>query len=298
MTTASICFESVSKSFNRTEAIRNVSLEMPDAGIVGLIGRNGSGKTTLLNLVSSLLLPTDGSVSVLGEPSEKLSDTTIASIGIVPHKPRFLEGFSCQQYLNLLSTFYEKWDSKRVDRLLNEFSLDPTKRISGLSEGQRQMLAIIVATAHHPRLLLLDEPMSNLDPLSRANTVKMLWDLILDDGVLVVMSSHILNDVEKIADWITYLDDGTLKEHDSLDNIRGRFQRWEIHDPEKRFLPADGLPGVIASSYNQGSWKVSLCQATNPLVAERRQQYNGALQISHLTLEEIFPYLNTGGKDA
>ena len=295
MTSSTLNFTSVCKTFGKTRAIEDLSLSMPATGIVGLIGRNGSGKTTLLNLAASMLLPTTGSISVLGEASPKLSDSTIASIGMVPHKPRFLEGFSCQQYLHLLSTFYDTWDASRVDRLMKEFALDSTQRIMALSEGQRQMLAIIVAVAHRPKILLMDEPMSNLDPHSRANTVQMLWDLILDDGVLIVISSHILNDVEKIADWITFLDKGKAKEHDSLDTIRQRFQRWEILDPSKRLNPAEGLPGVIRSSYQHQSWTLSLSQANDARVNQRRHELNGSLQVSHLSLEEIFPILNAGG---
>jgi len=292
MTSKTIIFDSVSKTFGNNHAISDLSLEMPSSGIVGLIGRNGAGKTTLLNLASSLTLPCDGSIRVFGEPSSKLSNSAVGSIGVVPHRPTFMEGFSCQQYLNLVSTFYTTWDQERVNRLMKEFSLNPNQRILGLSEGQRQMLSIIVATAFRPKILLMDEPMSNLDPLSRANTIQMLWDMILDDDVLIVISSHVLSDIEKIADWITFLEGGRKKEHDSLDNIRQRFQQWEILDPGQQLEPGRDLPGVFNSRYDGHSWIVQHSQATHPLVCERKQALNGKLQVRHLSLDEIFPHLN------
>ena len=292
MTSTTIQFDSVTKSFGKTNAIFDLSLEMPETGIVGLIGRNGSGKTTFLNLTSSLLLPTSGQVSVMGETSAKLPDATIAAIGVVPHKPRFMERFSCQQYLNLLSSFYGSWDSVRVNRLMKEFGLDPTQRIMGLSEGQRQMLAIIVATAHRPRILLMDEPMSNLDPIARANTIHMLWEMLIDDGVLIILSSHILNDIEKIADWITFLDAGKTREHDSLDNLHQRYQKWEVFDPHRSFDPTNELPGVINAHHDGKSWTMALSDALHPTVLEKKATLNGSVEVSHLSLEAIFPHLN------
>lgn len=287
-----LSYQNVSKSYGKTRAIIDLTLDFPETGIVGLIGRNGSGKTTLLNLASGMILPTSGKIQTLGESSHNLSDESVAQIGVVPHKPQFMERLSIQQYLKTIACFYSTWDTSRVDQLLSHFELNPKQRILSLSEGQRQKLSIIVATGHHPRLLLMDEPMSNLDPISRASTIKTLWDMLIDDGVLIILSSHILNDVERVADWVCALDSGRLQVNESLDSLTERHQHWEFNSEETTLPNLGQTPGILHQRVEGSLNILDISEANRPELIKLRKQFNGAVESRHLSLEEIFPFIS------
>jgi ABC-2 type transport system ATP-binding protein len=232
MNPSPLSFDRVLKNYDGTRAIDHISFAMPERGIVGLVGRNGAGKTTLLNIAAGLVIPNSGEALTLGEPAPKLSEKALAKLGVVPHKPQFMEALSAEEYLRIIANFYPTWDWDRVRHLYDALELEPAKRIATYSEGQRQKLAIVAAVGHHPSLLLMDEPMSNLDPIARSETIRMLWQVIEEDEALVVFSSHILTDVEKVTDWVTCLDGGLLRAHMSLDDLRESFVQWTVRDPE------------------------------------------------------------------
>jgi ABC-2 type transport system ATP-binding protein len=293
MQVSPLSFDRVSKFYNSHAALSLVSFQMPERGIVGLVGRNGAGKTTLLNIAAGLVIPASGEALTLGEPAPELSEKALARMGVVPHKPQFMEALSAEEYLRIIANFYPTWDWERVGRLYDALELAPQKYIASYSEGQRQKLAIVAAVGHHPSLLLMDEPMSNLDPIARSETIRMLWQVIEEDEALVVFSSHILADVEKVADWVTCLDKGQVQAHQSLDDLRESFVQWTLHDPERKLSESELVAekGVLDCKREAGVLRVTFRAGAVDASSSLWQSLPPPFDQRCLTLDEIFPIL-------
>ena len=216
------------KRFRDHTALAEVAFSMPRGRIAGLVGRNGSGKTTLLRCLHGLMLPTSGASRVLGVRSDQLDDATLARIGAVAQENRFLPWMSGRGHLDFVRSFHERWDRAREDRLADAFEIDLSRRIVDLSPGDLQKLAIVTAVCHHPEVLLLDEPAAALDPPSRETLLVMLADLLRDDGPAIIVSSHVLSDIERTVDWILCLDRGRLVRNESLDDLQERYAEWRV----------------------------------------------------------------------
>jgi len=212
----------LTKRFGRTAALDHIDLRIRPHSIVGLLGKNGSGKTTLMRLLMGLYLPSEGSSNTLGTPSGRLGHEELVRIGFVPQEIRLLDWMTVRQHLEYVSCFYPDWDAERQKRLESELELEAGSAVGSLSTGNLQKLAIIVAVCHHPKLLVLDEPVSDLDPIVRARLLTFLLELLNEDQATVIVSSHVLRDVEKIVDWIVCLDRGRLVTDAALDELKER----------------------------------------------------------------------------
>lgn len=201
-------------------ALNSLSLEIAPGRVVGLLGRNGAGKSTLLHTACGLILPTTGSCTTLGRPCAELDAPELSQIGFMPQEPAFLAWMTVRQQLDFTATFYATWDRAREPRLLGDLELDPTRKIAQLSVGDQQKLGLILTVCHHPQLLLLDEPMSALDPIVRTRLLAFVVDLIREDASTILLSSHMLADVEKIVDWVVVLDRGELALNSALDDVQ------------------------------------------------------------------------------
>jgi ABC-2 type transport system ATP-binding protein len=219
------------------KALNSLSLEIPEGRVVGLLGRNGAGKSTVLHTACGLLLPTEGSCFTLGRPCGELDTPELSQLGFVAQSGRFLEWMTVAQQLAFHASFYPNWDKARETRLLTELELDLSRKIIQLSPGDQQKLGIILGACHHPRLLLLDEPISALDPIVRSRLIEFLIDLVREDGSTIVISSHILADVEKIVDWIVCLDHGELAVSAPFDELQENFAEWIVTSASGK-LPA------------------------------------------------------------
>jgi ABC-2 type transport system ATP-binding protein len=213
----------VTKRYGRTVALDAVSLAVPQRSIVGLVGRNGSGKTTLLQHVTGLVLPDSGECVTLGRPAARLDRAELVRLGVVQQHDRLLEWMRAGQLLEYVSTFYDRWDRALERSLLASLEVDPDSRVGTLSPGTLQKLALIVATCHHPDLLLLDEPLSDLDPLARQDVLALLLDRFSSADMTIVISSHMLHDIEPVIDRIICLDAGRVVADDTLDDLKERY---------------------------------------------------------------------------
>ena len=138
-----------------------------------------------------------------------------------------------EQHLRYVSSFYENWDRDLEDRLVSELELARKTRVAVLSTGNAQKLAVVLSVCHHPQLLLLDEPVSSMDPIARETFLLFLVELLNEDRSTIIISSHILCDIEKIVDWIICLDRGRVMENQSLDDLQERFSEWKVTSPEQ-----------------------------------------------------------------
>lgn len=281
----------LTKSFAGHLALRGLNLEVPAGRVAGLLGRNGAGKTTLLHIACGLLLPTAGSCTTLGRPSGDLDEAELSQLGFVSQEGAFLDWMTVAQQLQFHGSFYRAWDGSREQRLLTELDLDPRRKIAQLSPGDRQKLGIILGVCHHPKLLLLDEPMSALDPIARARMLGFLIDLVREDGSTVLISSHILADVEKIVDWVVCLDRGELAVNAPFDELQEGYAEWVVTSADGRLPVRFSEPWVLAHEGNSRQARLRVRVPGDQAERIFQTTYASAVVARPLNLEELFPLL-------
>jgi ABC-2 type transport system ATP-binding protein len=187
--------------------------------VVGLLGRNGAGKTTLLETMLGLRQPQSGSVLLFEQPVSRLDDPARSRIGYVPQQSDLFDDFTPAQLLAYFRSFYPRWNEAKVDGLMSRWDIARDKRIARLSVGQQQRLSIIRALAHDPDLLVLDEPVSSLDPAGRRDFLAELVEQVMERGTTVVFSTHILSDLERVAFNLAFMNGGRIALQAPLDEL-------------------------------------------------------------------------------
>jgi ABC-2 type transport system ATP-binding protein len=215
-------FTRVTRRFDRRTALDDVTLAIPAGAVIGLIGRNGSGKSTLLNHATGLLLPSSGRVTTFGVPSAALGSAELTRIGAMSQQARFIDWMSVTRLVRYVGGFHARWDEARVARLRERLELDGDARVGGLSPGHRQRLGLLLALGHHPELLLLDEPLSDLDPTARRTVLEILLEVYDEDRPTIVISSHLLHDIEPVVTHVVSLANGRVTADAELDVLKER----------------------------------------------------------------------------
>jgi len=203
--TAVLEAEGLGKRYGRTKwALRDCSLEIPEGHVVGLVGPNGAGKSTLLNLAVGLLAPTQGSLRVLdGIPASDVNQ--LSRVGFVAQDPPIFSGLSVRDHLHLGAAMNPTWDQDLAIRRMSALGIDPRQRAGKLSGGQRAQVALTIAIAKRPEVLILDEPVASLDPLARREFLSILMETVAEHSVSVVLSSHLVADLERVCDYLIVL---------------------------------------------------------------------------------------------
>ncbi len=214
-------------------------------GVIGLIGRNGAGKTTLLRALLGLSPIDAGEIRILGAEIGRHGGTILHRIGYVPQTFDLFPWMRVRDYLGFTAAFYERWDGDLVERLLEEWRLPRRDKIATLSQGQRQMLAIVRALAPDPDLLVLDEPVASLDPAARREFLVTLAPLVRRPGKTVILSTHIVRDLERLEASLAILRDGRIVFRLPRGDHAGRLALAVVRGTNGLRLPSD-LPGVLA----------------------------------------------------
>jgi ABC-2 type transport system ATP-binding protein len=202
--TAIVETDGLGKRHGRTWALQDCTLSIPPGKVVGLVGPNGAGKTTLLQLAVGLLAPSTGTVSVLGGlPPD--GPERLGRIGFVAQEAPLYARLSVAKHLRMGAWLNPNWDDDFAERRIGQLGLNPRRRAGSLSAGERAQLALTLALAKRPELLLLDEPVASLDPLARREFLQGLMEVVAERGVSVVLSSHLLSDLERICDYLIVL---------------------------------------------------------------------------------------------
>ena len=280
----------LTKSFGKTTVFTDINLAVPEHSVVGLIGRNGVGKTTLLRHLVGLYLPTSGECFTLRCPSASLGHEELCRIGVVHQDSRLLEWMTVGQHLRYVASFCPRWDIQLEQRLLRDLELDVSKRVSVLSHGNRQKLEIVMAVCHHPDLLLLDEPVSFMDPIVREQLLLFLLELVQEDATTIVISSHLLRDIEKVVDWVVCLDGGRLRVSAPLDELQESYAEWIVSSP------AGALPEPIDDDfvlqYEGDRFEARVMVRGGPdRLVEFKDRYRAEVVSRPLNLEKMFPLL-------
>jgi ABC-2 type transport system ATP-binding protein len=285
--------DGLKKRFDEVTALDGVDLRVRRPSIVGLLGKNGSGKSTLIRHLMGLQLPSEGTVTTLGCPSADLGADEMARIGYVPQEIRLLDWMTVEQHIRYVSCFYDGWDRERERRLLDELELDASAMVGKLSTGNLQKLAIVLAVGHHPQLLILDEPVSDLDPIVRATLLAFLLEIVREDEASILVSSHVLRDVEKIVDHVVCLDRGRVITDSSLDELKEEYAEWRVVSNREPLPPQFLEPFVVRQEIRGREARLLV---KNGVAEIDRFRARHAVEVSDrpMNLEEIFPLLLAG----
>ena len=209
----------LSKRYRRAHALRDFSINIPEGRVAGLIGRNGTGKTTLINLCAGLARPTSGELRVLGETPASENVNLLADVALVSQRRPLFGWMTVGDLLQMSGKLNRRWDKALTQRSLEAIGI-PSKRKAGqLSDGERAQVCLVLALGKRPRLLMLDEPFANVDPVARKSLMGLLLDRVAEDGTTVLVSSHDIPGLELACDYIAVMADGQLQVAGDLDHV-------------------------------------------------------------------------------
>lgn len=287
MTEHVIEIEKLSRRFGKKQALSEVSLSVPEGCVFGLVGENGAGKTTLLKHVLGFLKPQAGVVRVFGLDPVMDPPGVLGRIGHLSENRDLPMWMTIQELFEFTRAFYPKWDPAYAEKLRDMFELTLDQKVTTLSRGQLARAGLLLALAHRPPLLVLDEPSSGLDPVVRKDILDAIIRTVVDEGRTVMFSSHLLDEVQRVSDRIAILEQGQLLLSSSLDEILVSHYQLTVRFQEPQpFLPQ--LTGTLMSSGSGREWKI-LCNGQKQELEAELKKINGEIleQISP-TLEEIF----------
>jgi ABC-2 type transport system ATP-binding protein len=285
--------QKLTKQFNGKTVLDGIDLEINGPAIVGLLGRNGCGKTTLIRHITGLYLPTGGTVTTLGVSGERLGHEELVNIGFVPQEVQLLDWMTVGQHLEYVASFYPAWDAERQEQLLEKLELKEDDMVGHLSSGNLQKLAVILAVCHHPRFLVLDEPVSDLDPIVRSRLLQFLLEVLREDEATILISSHVLRDVEKIVDHVICLEDGRVAADAELDDLKETYMEWLVRSIGHDLPVAFDEPFILDQEISGRQAKILVRSASNSL-DEFRATHKVEVVGRPLNLEEMFPWLVQG----
>ena len=208
------------KSYGRKPVLTGLDLSIPRGSVVGLLGTNGAGKTTMIKCALGLIRPQSGEARLLGEPAWSLSAAAKMQIGYVPQVVSLYQWMKIRHLIDYTSAFYPNWNHELADRLVGRWSMPLDDRVRTLSVGQLQRLSILLALAHEPELLILDEPAASLDPLARRQFLQMIIELAEPERRTVLFSTHITSDLEHVADRVAILKSGRIVWHGLIEDLK------------------------------------------------------------------------------
>jgi ABC-2 type transport system ATP-binding protein len=226
------------KRYGRRWALQDCSFDIPAGRVVALVGPNGAGKTTLLQLAVGLLRATSGTIETIGE-APAAGPEQLARVGFVAQDSPTYAGLSIADHLRMGAWLNPRWDQGLAERRIEQLRLDPGQKAGKLSGGQRAQLALTVAMAKRPEVLILDEPLASLDPLARREFLQGLMEVVAEFGLSVILSSHLVTDLERVCDYLMVLVASRVQVAGEIEGLLASHHRLTgpRHDP--RTLPSD-----------------------------------------------------------
>lgn len=287
MSNATVQAEHLSKAFGNKQVLRDLTFNVMPGDVIGVLGKNGAGKTTLLELMLGFTTPSSGDIRVFGHASRQLPGAVKKRVGFVPQQDELLDALVVRDQLSLIASFYPQWDRELVDQLCAAWNINVSARVKTMSVGERQKLSILLAFGQRPDLLVLDEPVASLDPLARRQFLEQLVELSTDSSRAVVFSSHIVSDIERLANRIWILKEGRLYWHGELDALKESIVR--LHVQAVGTLPDRvEVPGVL-SWRRQGDGAIAIVRDwSEENTRAFQEQFKCDIRVESLGLEEIF----------
>lgn len=283
----------LTRRYGRTEAVHDLTLAVPAGSVCALLGSNGAGKTTTLKLLMNILAPSAGTARVLGVDSRKLGEKERAQIGYVSESQQMPLWMTVRQLLDYCRPFYPTWDRALESALLKQFALPTDRKLKHLSRGMLMKAALLSSLAYRPKLLVLDEPFSGLDAVVRDEFIRGLLEVSAPGDWTVLVSSHDIDEVERLADRVALLEGGRLRLSETTESLQARFRRVEVA------LEAAGTRGGERPAswleFEEAGRNVRFIEsAYTPGAAEQacRERFPGGTVVAQaMTLREIFMVL-------
>jgi ABC-2 type transport system ATP-binding protein len=283
-----IRIENLFKSFYEVRALDDVSLTIHPGRIVGLVGANGGGKSTLLRTIVGLYLPDKGSCTTFGREAGKLRPEDLARIGYVHQEGELIDWMTVDQMVRYVAAYYPGWNADLEERYRSRFDVDGGRRVGVLSPGERQKLAILLAIGFEPELLILDEPAAALDPIARQRFLDLLLDIIQDEGRTILISSHILSDIEKVIDHVLILDRGAILRDRGFDELREEFNRVRLTSLNGPLPDELRFEGLLACERSGAEALLTLRAVSRPALEAAAGRIHCAVETLPLAFEEIY----------
>lgn len=266
--------------------LKNVSFSLPRGYIMGLIGPNGAGKTTIIKSIMHLLNKDSGDIKIFGQDHLEHEVEIKERIGFVYDNPTFYEHLNLIKMKKMIAPFYKQWDEECFNRLLEDFELPPKRRIKELSRGMRMKYALAIALSHHAELIIMDEPTSGLDPVFRRELLDILGGLMEDESRSILFSTHITSDLEKIADYITFIHKGNVEFSCSKDEV---LDKWGIVKGGNNWLTRENeqlFKGIRRNRYG--------FEGLTHDIKSMEREYKGELVYEKASLEDIMYFTAKG----
>jgi ABC-2 type transport system ATP-binding protein len=278
---SAVSAQGLTLSYGSHTVLKDISFNVPRGAVVGLVGRNGAGKSCLMRCLVGVSAPQAGRSRILGCDSMDLSDAVREQLGYVGQTPDLMGWLRVGEHVRFVGSHYPGWDESHAQALCRRFGLPETAEVKELSHGDRQKLSIVLALAHDPDVLLMDEPVAGLDPMMRRDFMRLLFeDREHSDARTVLLSSHLLGDLERLVTHLMFIRDGELQLVGERDQLCEAL-RW-VDSPTE--LPRQ--PGMLCCLPVDGAWR-AVVDAGQPTLA--RLAATGA----PMTLDELFVALNT-----
>jgi len=267
--------KNVTKSYGDF-TLSDLTLTLPSGCIMGLIGENGAGKTTAIKLILGMLEKDSGTVAVLGK--DGIDTLTKEDIGVVMDEVGLPDCLTAKQIANVMRLTYRNWDDTEYARVLKELALPENKPFKDFSRGMKMKMGIAVALSHGAKLLILDEPTSGLDPVVRDEVVDMFYEFTRDETHAILISSHIVSDLERLCDYVAFLHKGRLLLCEEKDELLSRYGIVHGSAEQIAALPADAVKHKKATPYG-----------VQALVL--RERVSASVDITPVTMEELFVFM-------
>jgi ABC-2 type transport system ATP-binding protein len=264
--------QALGKNYGRRQALADCTLQIPPGHVVGLVGPNGAGKTTLLKIACGMLAPTTGRIEVLGQ-QPAAGPAQLARVGYVAQDTPTYGGLSVADHLTLGAKLNPRWDATLAETRIDQLGLDHRQKAGKLSGGQRAQLALTVAVAKRPDLLILDEPVASLDPLARRDFLRQLMESVADTHTSVILSSHLVSDLERVCDYLVVLVSSRVQLAGETDDLLAQHHRIVCSVRSEAELPA-GLAVVWAEHAERQSTFIVRSQITLPAGDWSAEQLN------------------------
>ena len=276
------------RQYRRKWALRDCTLAIPERHVVGLVGPNGAGKTTLLRLAAGMLAPTCGAITVLGE-RPGAGPAELAQIGFVAQTRPVYARMTVADHLRLGGWLNPGWDDALARQRIGQLGLDPKQRAGSLSGGQRAQLALTLALAKRPGLLILDEPLASLDPLARREFLQVLMEEVAAQGMSVVLSSHLVADLQRVCDYLIVLVASRVQIAGEVSDLLDSHHRLSGPLRERRSLPASQQ--VITESHTD--------KQSNLLIRTDEPVLDPAWTVTPVSLDDlVLAYMRPAGNNA
>lgn len=267
-------------------SLKNVSFSLKPGYIMGFIGPNGAGKSTTIKLIMNLIKKESGTINVLGKDNIKYEKEIKSKIGFVYDENYYYEDLTITEMKNMVAPFYKSWDNSTYEKYVKYFALPSNKKIKELSKGMKMKFSLAIALSHKAELIIMDEPTAGLDPVFRSELLDILCEIIQDENVSIFFSTHITNDLEKIADYITFINRGQIVFSETKDRV---LEDYAVVKGKNELLDADTRKEFVAVRENSFGFEA----LTNKAASIRRLFKQNAI-IERATLEDIMVYTVRG----